>query len=408
MHFFVFEYLQDDLVIVLTNSISDMESIDMSTHGFNRDGLPDTQDVRVDLVGGFAIQKVTDDRSYFRTIVNMDIKLDFVPPAFINFISRQLIGSGFRLYQKEVASVVKGDKDFGKALKEPLYTQIHEALYSDNIVKEVLEPEAVKSDIYVLPAEQTIETMHSEGGNLNDKLLPNGHATDFEPEAAVIINKKAPGEIEEIEEEEIQTVSLEQDSKESYKSSTNQIVEKFCDNDKKKVVISSEVNQALGILEKVISVFREYGFHPETKSLPGFTDGKFLNLEEDAKELKSAEDNQIFSNGGDCAERNSHEARNSSSSHGSRLKTSNSYAREAIHNRIAPEEDIHNPIEAHQTALCSSKDQTTEAAALEKTTNGDGQVTSEANDISASVLTKRKSKKMRFCCLHFLSGRQMV
>lgn len=38
----------------------------MSTHGFNRDGLPDTQDVRVDLVGGFAIQKVTDDRSYFR------------------------------------------------------------------------------------------------------------------------------------------------------------------------------------------------------------------------------------------------------------------------------------------------------------------------------------------------------
>lgn len=214
--------------------------------------------------------------------------------------------------------MVKGDKDFGKALKEPLYTQIREALHSDNIIKEVLEPEAVKSDIYVLPAERTIETMQAEGGNMNDKLLPNGHATDFEPEAAVIINKKAPGEIEEIEEEEIQTGSLEQDSKESYKSSTNQIVEKFCDNNKKKVVISSEVDQALGILEKVISVFRAYGFHPETRSLPGFTDGKFLNLEEDAKELKSAEDNQICSNGGDCVERNSHEARNSSCSHGSR------------------------------------------------------------------------------------------
>lgn len=92
----------------------------------------------------------------------------------------------------------------------------------------------------------------------------------------------------------------------------------------------------------------------------------------------------------------------------SRLKTSNSYAREAIHNRIAPEEDIHNPIEAHQTALCSSKDQTTEAATLEKMTNGDEQVTSEANDISVSASTKRKSKKMRFCCLHFLSGQQMV
>lgn len=35
-----------------------------------------------------------------RTIANMDIKLDFVPPSLINFISRQLVGSGFRLYQK--------------------------------------------------------------------------------------------------------------------------------------------------------------------------------------------------------------------------------------------------------------------------------------------------------------------
>lgn len=32
----------------------------------------------------------------------MDIKLDFVPPSLINFISRQLIGSGFRLYQKVI------------------------------------------------------------------------------------------------------------------------------------------------------------------------------------------------------------------------------------------------------------------------------------------------------------------
>lgn len=30
----------------------------------------------------------------------MDIKLDFVPPSFINFISRQLVGAGFKLYKK--------------------------------------------------------------------------------------------------------------------------------------------------------------------------------------------------------------------------------------------------------------------------------------------------------------------
>lgn len=30
----------------------------------------------------------------------MDIKLDFVPPSFINFVSRKLVGAGFKLYKK--------------------------------------------------------------------------------------------------------------------------------------------------------------------------------------------------------------------------------------------------------------------------------------------------------------------
>lgn len=38
----------------------------MSTHGFDRNGLPDPEAVRVDIVGGFALQKVSDGRSYFR------------------------------------------------------------------------------------------------------------------------------------------------------------------------------------------------------------------------------------------------------------------------------------------------------------------------------------------------------
>lgn len=41
---------------------------------------------------------------FCRTIANMDVKLDFVPPSLINFISRQLIGNGFRLFQKVVDS----------------------------------------------------------------------------------------------------------------------------------------------------------------------------------------------------------------------------------------------------------------------------------------------------------------
>lgn len=49
--------------------ISDLESVDRSTHGFTKDGIPDEQDVvRIDVVGGFAMQKVDAGRSYFRFV----------------------------------------------------------------------------------------------------------------------------------------------------------------------------------------------------------------------------------------------------------------------------------------------------------------------------------------------------
>ncbi|KAL0008026.1 hypothetical protein SO802_009528 [Lithocarpus litseifolius] len=101
VHYFLVEDFQDDLIVVLLNTISDSEDIDMVTHGFTGEAIPEAEDVvRIDVVGGYALQKVTPERSYFRTIATMDIKLDFVPPSLINFISRQLIGNGFRLYQK--------------------------------------------------------------------------------------------------------------------------------------------------------------------------------------------------------------------------------------------------------------------------------------------------------------------
>ena len=41
----------------------------METHGFTNEGIPDTGNtVRIDVVGGFALQKVTDNRSYFRWV----------------------------------------------------------------------------------------------------------------------------------------------------------------------------------------------------------------------------------------------------------------------------------------------------------------------------------------------------
>ncbi|XLR59323.1 hypothetical protein S83_009995 [Arachis hypogaea] len=60
----------------------------------------------------------------------MDIKLDFVPPSLINFISRQLIGNGFRLYKKTMASMMShGEEELSKALGDPLYTSEFVNLY---------------------------------------------------------------------------------------------------------------------------------------------------------------------------------------------------------------------------------------------------------------------------------------
>lgn len=49
--------------------VSDTEDIDVRTHGFSRDVIPEANDmVRVGLVGGFAIQKVNSNKSYFRWV----------------------------------------------------------------------------------------------------------------------------------------------------------------------------------------------------------------------------------------------------------------------------------------------------------------------------------------------------
>ncbi|XLT43861.1 hypothetical protein HN873_036465, partial [Arachis hypogaea] len=63
LHYYLFEYYQDDLVVILLNSVSDSKSIT----GFNIDVIPDVKDaVRIDVVGDFTLQKVTPERSYFR------------------------------------------------------------------------------------------------------------------------------------------------------------------------------------------------------------------------------------------------------------------------------------------------------------------------------------------------------
>ncbi|CAN1144221.1 hypothetical protein LINPERHAP2_LOCUS13980 [Linum perenne] len=133
IHYVLFEYLKEGIIIVLMNTVPDLETIDVNTHGFTKDGIPAAQDlVRADLVGGFALQKVSSTRSYFRTIAAADLKFDFIPPTLINFISRQLIGSGFELYRKAVTTLYKDDEDYVQALADPFYARLREGIYASD------------------------------------------------------------------------------------------------------------------------------------------------------------------------------------------------------------------------------------------------------------------------------------
>ncbi|KAF3505915.1 hypothetical protein F2Q69_00000267, partial [Brassica cretica] len=112
VHYFLFEYFKDGLVVVLLNSISDLDSIGVSAKDMAKKVIPEaTSAVRIDLVGGFALQKVTSQRSFVRVIGELDIKLDLVPPSLMNFIARQIVGKGFKLYKKTLLLVFPTERE---------------------------------------------------------------------------------------------------------------------------------------------------------------------------------------------------------------------------------------------------------------------------------------------------------
>ncbi|KAK7828532.1 uncharacterized protein LOC111990545 [Quercus suber] len=430
VHYFLFEYFQDDLIVVLLNTISDSEGIDTATHGFTNEAIPEVEDViRIDLVGGYALQKVTPERSYFRTIANFDIKLDFVPPSLINFISRQLIGNGFRLYKKAVSSMFKCDEDFSKALGDPLYTKVREALCSTYVSNRAVEGKEQKTDACVLPEEHLIGSSRDD---MSDTILEvNGtyHVDESEPKNARVTDRKAFGEIEEEESEE--SKHFEEDSKDIEKVSTKEFIEscnedmekvlskefiESCSNvnDNRNILIRPEVEQALGTLEKVISMVRVYGFNAQPRFSSGVISEEPPIMDKSLlKDTNSLEDDRVSSNGEaslevskkETIERTSQEQpRNSSSNHSFRRAGSNSHSREVNHNKIAPaspEQYVSAPSEANQVALCSAGNGTTELLNLDQSVNDINQISTDANGIHESSLDGDKSskeKRHRMCC----------
>ncbi|XP_045795836.1 uncharacterized protein LOC123890300 [Trifolium pratense] len=154
VHYYVFEYFQDDLIVVLLKTVTELEKINETIDGLKNDVIPEAKGaVRIDVLGGIVMQKVTSERSYIRAIANLDIKIDFMPPSLINFIARQIIGSGFRLFQKAVASKMNGNKEFSKALTDLLYVRIREALYS-TYESNAMDEKELKQVASILPAEE--------------------------------------------------------------------------------------------------------------------------------------------------------------------------------------------------------------------------------------------------------------
>ncbi|KAF8088871.1 hypothetical protein N665_0528s0029 [Sinapis alba] len=225
LQFFLFEYFKDGLVIILLNSISASE-----VEHFEKNGIYEAaDDVRVDLVGGVAIQKVTPERSYLRYISEIDIKLDLVPPSLINLVSRQLLGNGFKLFKKTISSVAKSD-DYSTVLADPLYALIRQALYSTD---ETCQANGFHSQ----------ERRHCEEKEGHYKTEPSHckrDVTEIEEEEC---------DDDEDENKSVSSSSSSEEEDESYIGKTYNGKTLFC--------ISPEVKQALGTLEKVITMVRK-------------------------------------------------------------------------------------------------------------------------------------------------------
>lgn len=224
LHYFELEYLKEDIVIVTMKTISNLDSINIRTHGFSRDGIPEADGtVRIDMFGGFVLQRITKERSFFRAIANMDIKLDFVPPWLINFISRQLIGSGHKLYQKAVSTVATCDDDYRKALRAPLYVRIREYQDYDKAKVTITEESATE----VPPDNPTVQNRLS------------------------VANMTSSSEI--VEEESELNTSFKVDNLPATPPCEPAEQAQQIEN---KPIISREVEHALGILDTAIAVLR--------------------------------------------------------------------------------------------------------------------------------------------------------
>lgn len=396
IHYFEFEYFEDDLVVVLLNTIPDADNIQMETHGFTSEGIPKADNtVRIDVVGGFALQKVTENRTYFRTIGNLDIKLDFVPPSLINFISRQLIGSAFRFYQKTVASVSNGDEAFAKALNGPPYSRIRQSLYANSKSEMNLKTQNIQDNVSIDNGKHDVQKASRKE---DMKVLGNGHVNKIAEQCKSVSNEIEEEEIKEnngdnrlwqgkpvneIEEEEMEGSKFEEvknitDGKECF-SPTNQTLSVNAHN---YVSISPQVEKALGTLDKMINVVKEKRTKGKNCSQLGPEIGggeaKYSSMGNHV-ELVDKQDTTMKENDRDTA----HVLKNGATN-GLRSENSEFHAQEATSYVISSDQ---NPAIAGNSPAVASP------------------MNLEVNGIHENNKKTGQPKKWRLCCFHLASGR---
>ncbi|XP_027938862.1 uncharacterized protein LOC114193313 isoform X2 [Vigna unguiculata] len=425
VRYYLFEYFQDDLVVVLLNTVSESTSID----NFNMNAIPEAKDVvRIDLLGGYAMQKVSSERSYFRIIGNLDIKLDFVPPSLINFISRQLIGSGFRLYQKAVASMMSNDKDkdISKALEDPLYVRIREALVTG---------EELKQDARFVQAEELIQ---SEKNGVKEKdisceYISNQRAGGEEDVEAgckeivqveedvnkvlevpieegdslsVLINGKENGEIEGADSEEIvdiegadseEIVEIEKEMNKVGGIPTEKDGARSVLKDKRNGYVRSDVRRALETIERVISTVKEHGFHPRMPT-SNSDEQKFQMEKVGTVDSSSAKPIQVCLKDDDSVKESSSNIREETSEEPATIQSfrqieTNPNLKELNHKKVAPaspELNLSRSMEVNPIDSSSLKSGTI----VEQTVSDNKPLNNYAEDMKKST----KEMRYRYCC----------
>lgn len=239
----------------------------------------------------------------------------------------------------QAVTSVFSSEDYRKALEEPLYKRIREALYSTKESKEALIANELKNDACIPHEEHFIEGMPDGLNEVEQKVHNINDDSGYLHTDAQVTDRIVVGEIEEeereenthldkenqgidksltkeisenhdskslqkdtqvmdinivgeIEEEECEEIAeSDEDYKDLDQSIADEIPEKSCGNGKKAFSVSSSVEQALLTLEKTIYMVREYGFNSQSKPLFDLTDKKPTNVEVSAiKDSTSSED----------------------------------------------------------------------------------------------------------------------